>query len=74
MPPSHPITLGDPVLPPQPELVQQTPAATNPGPATEQAPKTILLPLERRGPQAATPEDAEVHEDLDFMTELPDVS
>lgn len=43
-------------------------------PAREEPVRKILLPLERRLPKAASPDDPEVHADLDFMTELPDVS
>lgn len=40
------------------------------GPASQAAPKTVLLPLERRAANAASPEEVK---DLDFMTELPDI-
>jgi hypothetical protein len=51
--------------------VQQTPAANAPQvPSAQPAQKTVLLPLERRSATSAASEEVQ---NLDFMTELPDI-
>ncbi len=70
------------VMPQQPvpqPVVQQSvapgpPSVAASAPTTPPAPKKVLLPLERRAAVSAAPENPEVDENLDFMTELPDIS
>ncbi|MEY3175310.1 MAG: hypothetical protein RLZZ436_3224, partial [Planctomycetota bacterium] len=71
MPPAMPAAaIPAPVATPQPAAVAQQPPAQTP--AGESGQKTVLLPLERRNAPAAAP--AEEHEELEFMTELPDIA
>jgi hypothetical protein len=53
-----------------------TPAAIPAPPAqnSKEAPKRIVLPLERRSASDAAVKDLDAIADLDFMTDLPDVS
>ncbi|MEI7702239.1 MAG: hypothetical protein WCK86_20755, partial [Planctomycetia bacterium] len=89
MMPQQPATYQQPTMPQQPMMPQQpvAPAAFAPAIAVPQAPaavvpqvpgaqpaqpaqKTVLLPLERRAASSAASEEVQ---NLDFMTELPDI-
>ena len=73
----HPSIPAEPVVvktPQEPVVQSQVPPAKESAPVQDQTVRKVLLPLERRLPKAASPENPEVHADLDFMTELPDIS
>ena len=86
MMPQQPAMYQQPTMPQQPMMPQQpvAPAALAPAIAVPQAPaavapqvpsaqpaqKTVLLPLERRTATSAASEEVQ---NLDFMTELPDI-
>ncbi len=74
--PQKPATQQQP--PPRPQVANPTPPAPAanppiPGQPPATTPKTVLSPLERRMPQS-TANDPNVDPDMDFMTELPDIS
>lgn len=57
----------------QPTAIPAT-TSTSPAQNSKETPKRIILPLERRSAADAAVKDLEAIADLDFMTDLPDVS
>jgi serine/threonine protein kinase len=57
-----------------PSPVTQSSSTASPSQDSKEAPKRIILPLERRSAADAAVKDLDAIADLDFMTDLPDVS